>query len=160
MHKTFSLQDLVSLSGGQTHFIFSFILATIVAIGAGVRAIILVLFLKGAFYRREHTATYYEKIWLAMPCLIIAAMVGPGLSLLYSHERGYGGEVTVKSEGFQWYWGYEFRDFENISYERFISPQRDLPIGGVRNLDTDSRLILPINTPIQILITRGDVIHS
>jgi heme/copper-type cytochrome/quinol oxidase subunit 2 len=37
---------------------------------------------------------------------------------------------------------------------------QDLNIGDVRNLDTDSHLILPSNLSIRFLVTSTDVIHS
>lgn len=36
----------------------------------------------------------------------------------------------------------------------------DLPKGGLRLLEVDNRVILPINTPIRVLVTSADVIHS
>lgn len=36
----------------------------------------------------------------------------------------------------------------------------DLVKGGLRLLEVDNRVILPINTPIRVMVTSGDVIHS
>jgi len=36
----------------------------------------------------------------------------------------------------------------------------DLPEGGLRLLEVDNRLYLPVNTPVRMLITSADVLHS
>lgn len=51
---------------------------------------------------------------------------------------------------------------ENIklSYDSIIIPDEDLPLGFPRLLSVDQPLVLPINTPIRLLVTSNDVIHS
>jgi cytochrome c oxidase subunit 2 len=39
-------------------------------------------------------------------------------------------------------------------------PEEDLLGGGLRLLEVDNRLVLPINTHIRILVTATDVLHS
>jgi len=38
--------------------------------------------------------------------------------------------------------------------------QDDLQTGIFRLLDTDNRVVLPINSPIRIIVTAADVLHS
>jgi cytochrome c oxidase subunit 2 len=47
-----------------------------------------------------------------------------------------------------------------LNFDSYIVPTNDLPLNGFRLLDTDSHLVVPINSPIQILVTSEDVLHS
>jgi len=38
--------------------------------------------------------------------------------------------------------------------------EEDLTLGAIRLLEVDNRLVLPIETSIQVLITSTDVLHS
>jgi len=38
--------------------------------------------------------------------------------------------------------------------------QEDQQINTFRLLDTDNRVVLPINSPIRIIVTAADVLHS
>lgn len=69
--------------------------------------------------------------------------------------------ITLKVIGYQWFWGYELNDKNiNIDYNCYTINEEDLKLGELRLLDTDNRIILPINNNIRILITSDDVIHS
>lgn len=50
--------------------------------------------------------------------------------------------------------------FGVIKYDSYITDISDLAEGGVRLLETDVPLVLPINTHIRFLVTSNDVIHS
>ena len=39
-------------------------------------------------------------------------------------------------------------------------PEEDLTGGGLRLLEVDNRLVLPVNTHIRVLVTAADVLHS
>ena len=39
-------------------------------------------------------------------------------------------------------------------------PTSDLNVGDLRLLEVDNRLILPIETPVRVLVTAADVIHT
>jgi heme/copper-type cytochrome/quinol oxidase subunit 2 len=47
-----------------------------------------------------------------------------------------------------------------IKIDSYMLPENALPKGGLRLLEVDNRLILPINTNIRVLVTSTDVIHS
>jgi len=83
-------------------------------------------------------------------------------------------KVTVKIIGNQWYWNYEISDIEGkiINFDSYTKIEEDLNkeagapaapawrAGEFRLLEVDNRLILPIFTPIRILVSSQDVIHS
>ena len=46
------------------------------------------------------------------------------------------------------------------NFDSYMVLEDDLPIGGLRLLEVDNPLILPINTQIRLLVTSSDVLHS
>lgn len=75
--------------------------------------------------------------------------------------------VTLKVIGHQWYWSYEYSDYtlsdsENahINFDSYMINDDDLVVGGLRLLEVDNRIVLPVNTHIRVLITSADVLHS
>lgn len=92
----------------------------------------------------------------------------PSLVLLYTLEeynRDKG--VTLKATGHQWYWRYEYPDFRGaltstpvVGFDSYIIPSGELAAGDFRLLETDNRVSLPTQTPVRVLVTRGDVLHS
>ena len=109
-----------------------------------------------------------ECIWTLIPALILVQIALPSLVLLYtleeySREKG----IRLKATGHQWYWRYEYPDFRGSSpssvplrFDSYIVPSRELGLGDFRLLETDNRVSLPTQTPVRILVTRGDVLHS
>jgi heme/copper-type cytochrome/quinol oxidase subunit 2 len=51
---------------------------------------------------------------------------------------------------------------ENHSYtfDSYMVTEDDLSVGGLRLLEVDNRIILPVETSIRLLITSADVLHS
>nr|GEZ57974.1 cytochrome c oxidase subunit 2, mitochondrial [Tanacetum cinerariifolium] len=73
--------------------------------------------------------------------------------------------MTVKVVGHQWYWSYEYSDFvnddgESIEFDSYMIPSEDLEEGQLRQLEVDSRVIVPVNTHIRFIVTGADVIHD
>lgn len=109
-----------------------------------------------------------ECIWTLIPALILVQIALPSLVLLYTLEeyrRDKG--ITLKATGHQWYWRYEYPDFrgvdkdsESLGFDSYMTPTAELNIGDFRLLETDNRVSLPTQTPIRVLVTRGDVLHS
>jgi cytochrome c oxidase subunit 2 len=106
-----------------------------------------------------------EWIWTLTPAIILLFVAIPSLALLYIYDEHINYRIRIKSIGHQWYWTYEIiKVFNNkinlIELDSYIIPENDLPSSGFRLLDTDSRLVIPINTPVQLLVTSDDVLHS
>lgn len=98
-----------------------------------------------------------EIIWTIIPGIIIIIIGIPSIKLLYGLDEIVEPEVTIKIKGIQWYWNYEISDINkiNINYDSYTDSE-----GQIRLLDVDNRLKIPILTPIRLLITSEDVIHS
>jgi len=48
----------------------------------------------------------------------------------------------------------------DYTFDSYMLLEADLPKGGLRLLEVDNRLALPIGTNIRLLITAADVLHS
>lgn len=73
--------------------------------------------------------------------------------------------VQSKINLHQWYWSYEYSDFvnddgESIEFDSYMIPGEDLEDGQLRQLEVDSRVIVPVNTHIRFIVTGADVIHD
>ena len=55
---------------------------------------------------------------------------------------------------------HEYSDFTKLEFESYIVQEQDHQINTFRLLDTDNRIVLSINSPIRIIVTAADVLHS
>ena len=104
--------------------------------------------------------TFLEIIWTIFPCVILLLIAIPSFSLLYAIEDFNVIESTIKVIGNQWYWSYEFpgNGFEK-TFDSVMISEIDLE-NGLRLLEVDNRLVLPIEKQIRVFITSTDVLHS
>lgn len=105
-----------------------------------------------------------EVIWTLIPTFILLSIALPSFALLYAMDEVIDPELTIKVIGHQWYWSYEFSDFnsdmsDDISFDSYMIPEDELELGQLRLLETDNKLVLPVNTHIRVIITAGDVLH-
>lgn len=100
-----------------------------------------------------------EFFWTIFPFLILIVLAVPRIKLLYIMEESYEPLITLKIIGHQWYWSYQYSDFTDLQFDSYIIPEREINIREHRLLETDCRIVLPINEIIRGLITRDDVIH-
>ena len=101
-----------------------------------------------------------EVIWTLVPVLIVMAIAVPSFRLLYFGDRIADPEMTIVATGYQWYWGYEYPDHDNMAFLSYMIPDEDIQPGQKRLLETDNRVILPVDTNIRILVTAQDVLHA
>jgi cytochrome c oxidase subunit 2 len=110
-----------------------------------------------------HGATI-EVVWTVTPSLILMVIAVPSFALIYSMDEVIDPAVTLKVQGFQWYWVYEYSDYADksgnaISFESYMVTEDDLKEGQLRLLEVDNRVVLPTNTHLRVLVTAGDVLH-
>lgn len=103
-----------------------------------------------------------EILWTAVPVLILIIIAIPSFKMLYYLERVEDPEMTVKVTGYQWYWGYEYVDHDNINFLSYMIPEDEVDPAKnqVRLLSTDNPVVLPIDTNIRFIVTAADVLHS
>jgi len=112
--------------------------------------------------RTRNHSTIIELIWTLTPGIILVIIAIPSLKLLYSLDEIIKPNVTLKATGYQWYWSYEINDIEGleINLDSYTLSDEEVADGQLRLLDVDQRVYLPILTPIRLLVTGQDVIHS
>jgi len=114
--------------------------------------------------------TLIEIIWTVVPVLILAVIAWPSISLLAKQFKpAPDNAVTIKAIGNQWYWSYEYPDHGAIAITaNMLKEKSEVPAGtrhrtdvdGPRLLAVDNRIVVPVGTPIRLIATANDVIHS
>ncbi|MCB2065596.1 MAG: cytochrome c oxidase subunit II [Erythrobacter sp.] len=106
--------------------------------------------------------TLIEIIWTVIPVLILVVIAVPSITLLArQYEPAPEDAITIKANGYQWYWGYEYVDnggFEVIS--NMLDADEALAAGEPHQLAVDNRMVVPVGVPIRIQTFGKDVIHS
>ena len=105
-----------------------------------------------------------EIIWTIFPAIILLLIAFPSFILLYLCDEVLTPAMTIKVIGLQWYWKYEYSDFvdsvgETIEIESYVIPDDMLEPGNLRLLDTDTSIVVPVDTHIRFVVTANDVIH-
>nr|QXT44507.1 cytochrome c oxidase subunit 2 [Asagarotermes coronatus] len=101
-----------------------------------------------------------ETVWTIAPAIILVFIAMPSLRLLYLMDEIHNPVLTLKTVGHQWYWSYEYSDFMKLEFDSYMVQQEDLQASAFRLLDTDNRVVLPMNSPIRMIVTAADVLHS
>nr|YP_009458646.1 cytochrome c oxidase subunit II [Siren lacertina]AOW71042.1 cytochrome c oxidase subunit II [Siren lacertina] len=101
-----------------------------------------------------------EMVWTIMPAIILIVIALPSLRILYLMDEISNPHLTVKAIGHQWYWSYEFTDYESLTFDSYMIPTQDLLPGQFRLLEVDNRMVVPMESPIRMLISSEDVLHS
>nr|BAI77199.1 cytochrome c oxidase subunit II [Chaenophryne melanorhabdus] len=101
-----------------------------------------------------------EIIWTVLPALILVLIALPSLRILYLMDEINNPHLTVKAIGHQWYWSYEYTDYEALEFDSYMVPTQDLTPGQFRLLEADHRMVVPVDSPVRVLVTAEDVLHS
>nr|QOD98677.1 cytochrome c oxidase subunit II [Chelonoidis denticulatus]SBW75603.1 cytochrome c oxidase subunit II [Chelonoidis denticulatus] len=111
-------------------------------------------------YTNTMNAQEVEMIWTILPAIVLITIALPSLRVLYLMDEISNPHLTIKAMGHQWYWTYEYTDYENLEFDSYMIPTQDLPNGHFRLLEVDHRMVMPMESPIRMLISAEDVLHS
>lgn len=147
----------------------------------GLLAYVMVRFRAGANpvpTKTTHNTTV-EVVWTLGPIAILIFLAIPSFQLLTSQfNPPKEPTVTIKATGYQWYWGFEYQDDVEISFEaRPIGvaeiagseeqAQAERANAGKESLEeyprllaVDNELVVPIGEVVRVLVTAADVIHN
>nr|YP_009311102.1 cytochrome c oxidase subunit II [Epalzeorhynchos bicolor]BAV69706.1 cytochrome c oxidase subunit II [Epalzeorhynchos bicolor] len=101
-----------------------------------------------------------EIVWTILPAVILVLIALPSLRILYLMDEINDPHLTIKAMGHQWYWSYEYTDYENLGFDSYMVPTQDLTPGQFRLLETDHRMVVPMESPVRVLVSAEDVLHS
>nr|QXI14781.1 cytochrome c oxidase subunit II [Hypanus americanus]QXI14794.1 cytochrome c oxidase subunit II [Hypanus americanus]QXI14807.1 cytochrome c oxidase subunit II [Hypanus americanus]QXI14820.1 cytochrome c oxidase subunit II [Hypanus americanus]QXI14833.1 cytochrome c oxidase subunit II [Hypanus americanus] len=101
-----------------------------------------------------------EIVWTIVPAIILILIALPSLRILYLMDEINDPHITIKALGHQWYWSYEYTDYQNLEFDSYMIQTEDLFPGQFRLLETDHRMVVPMQSPIRVLVTAEDVLHA
>nr|YP_009441281.1 cytochrome c oxidase subunit II [Eleotris picta]ATN23255.1 cytochrome c oxidase subunit II [Eleotris picta]ATN23268.1 cytochrome c oxidase subunit II [Eleotris picta] len=101
-----------------------------------------------------------EIIWTILPAIILILIALPSLRILYLMDEINDPHLTIKAMGHQWYWSYEYTDYEDLGFDSYMIPTQDLAPGQFRLLEADHRMVVPLESPVRVLVSAEDVLHS
>lgn len=119
--------------------------------------------------RVSHNTTI-EVVWTVGPIIVLLLIAVPSFQLLANqYSPPEEPALTVKTTGYQWYWGYEYQtlDGEEVFFDQIMLRDEDRAALGKgdeaaypRLLAVDNELVVPVDTTVRLLVTAADVLHS
>ncbi|WP_306261736.1 cytochrome c oxidase subunit II [Pararhizobium sp. IMCC21322] len=101
-----------------------------------------------------------EIVWTVAPVLILVVMAVPSFRLLYNQLEIPEAHMTIKATGYQWYWGYEYPDNDDISFDSYMLQEDELGPDDPRLLAVDNEIVVPVGKVVRVQVTAADVLHS
>ncbi len=136
--------DSASSVSGEVNFFFVLMLVVCTTVATGIAAFLIFSMIR---YRRRHenemgsTRKNYipaEVAWIVIPFLAFMGMFAWGAKLFFDIERPPDNALTIYVVGKQWMWKLQHAE-------------------GQREINT---LHIPVGTPVKLLMTSQDAIHS
>nr|YP_009250703.1 cytochrome c oxidase subunit II [Heterotermes vagus]AMX23032.1 cytochrome c oxidase subunit 2 [Heterotermes vagus] len=155
-----SLQDGASPIMEQLVFFHDHVLMIMLMITTTVSYMMITLIRNKQTSRFMLEGQMIETTWTIAPAIILVFIAMPSLRLLYLMDEIHNPALTLKAVGHQWYWSYEYSDFTKLEFDSYMIPQEEQQTSTFRLLDTDNRIVLPMNSPIRLIVTAADVLHS
>ncbi|MGI9400862.1 MAG: cytochrome c oxidase subunit II [Rhizobiaceae bacterium] len=109
-----------------------------------------------------------EALWTGLPIVILIFIAIPSFDLLNRQlAPEEEPELTLKATGYQWYWGYEYQDDSELSFDSVMLQEGEFADYGKsdqaqypRLLAVDNELVVPVDTMVRVLVTAADVLHA
>lgn len=111
-----------------------------------------------------------EVAWTVVPIIILVVIAVPSFRLLWEEAVVPPADMTIKATGYQWYWGYEYPDHDDIDVLQIMLQDderlaRMEETGGTeedfpRLLAVDNDLVVPVNATVRLQVTAADVLHA
>jgi len=125
---------------------------------------------QGAKAANFHESVVVEVAWTVVPFLIIIGMALPATKVLVAQKDTTNADLTIKTTGYQWKWGYDYikGEGEGLGFISTLdSSHRAMSNSGDVSqapddylLRVDNPLVVPVGKKIRIITTANDVIHS
>ncbi|HQY38624.1 MAG TPA: cytochrome c oxidase subunit II [Giesbergeria sp.] len=170
-----NLHPPVTRIAEEQHFLHWMMLIICTVIFIGVFAVMFYSIWKhrksqGAKSANFHESVTVEVVWTVIPFIIVIAMALPATKVLVAQKDTTNADLTIKTTGYQWKWGYDYLkgEGEGLSFISTLdSSHRAMSNSGdVTNAPTDYLLkvdyplVVPVGQKIRIITTANDVIHS
>nr|YP_009866787.1 cytochrome oxidase subunit 2 [Hygrobates longiporus]BCG28119.1 cytochrome oxidase subunit 2 [Hygrobates longiporus] len=152
---TISFQDSNSPLMEHMVFFHDHTMVVIITITIMVGYLLLSSINSDSFSSKNQEHTEMEIFWTILPAGLLIFIALPSMKILYLTDEMNSTFLMIKTMGNQWYWSYEYSDLKNLQFDSFM-----LNGNEPRLLCTSNHLIIPSKTPIQMLVSSNDVIHS
>ncbi|MEE8455055.1 MAG: cytochrome c oxidase subunit II [Limibaculum sp.] len=166
--KAMGFQRAVTEVARDIQWLDNFMLIIMTAVAVFVTALMLYVIVRFNKRANPKPATFthnagLEVAWTALPVLILVIIAIPSLRLLFLQLEVPEPDLTIKATGSQWYWTYEYPD-EAIEFDAVMLQKDELTQYGYTADDwllaTDTRVVVPVNAVVHVLVTGSDVIHA
>ncbi|MEL6167214.1 MAG: cytochrome c oxidase subunit II [Pseudomonadota bacterium] len=146
----------------------AFLLVIITAISVFVLALLAIVIVRynSGSNPKPKTFTHntpLEVTWTLVPVAILVFIGAFSLPVLFRQQEIPDADVTIKTVGYQWYWGYEYVDHD-FGFDSFMLAEDELEEFGYGpdeyRLATDTAMVVPTGKTIVVQVTAADVIHS
>ena len=119
-----------------------------------------------------HESVAVEIAWTIVPFLIVIGMALPATKVLVAQKDTTAADLTIKTTGMQWKWGYDYikGEGEGIGFlstldntHRVMSNNGGPKPGQVVDdylFKVDNPMVVPVNKKVRIITTANDVIHA
>ena len=117
-----------------------------------------------------HESVTVEVLWTLAPFLIVIGMALPATKVLVAQKDTTNSDLTIKTTGYQWKWGYDYLkgEGEGLSFISALdSAHREMSNNGAKGeipvdylFKVDNPLVVPVDKKIRIITTANDVIHA
>nr|AEQ28324.1 cytochrome oxidase subunit II [Toxostoma curvirostre]AEQ28325.1 cytochrome oxidase subunit II [Toxostoma curvirostre] len=121
---------------------------------------LLTTMLTGKLSSSSVDAQVIELVWTILPAVVLITLALPSLRILYMMDEINEPDLTLKAIGHQWYWTYEYTDLKELTFDSYMVPTSDLPLGHFRLLEVDHRVMVPTESKVRVIVTADDVLHS
>ncbi|MDD2712469.1 MAG: cytochrome c oxidase subunit II [Simplicispira sp.] len=125
---------------------------------------------QGAKAAHFHESVTVEVVWTVIPFIIVILMALPATKVLVAQKDTTNADLTIKTTGYQWKWGYDYihGEGEGLSFisELDAGHRQMSNSGDVTNapddylLKVDRPMVVPVGKKIRLITTANDVIHS
>ena len=125
---------------------------------------------KGAKAANFHESVTVEVVWTVVPFIIVILMALPATKVLVAQKDTTNADLTIKTTGYQWKWGYDYISGEGEglafistldSSHRVMSDSGDVKDAPVDYLlKVDNPMVVPVGKKVRIITTANDVIHA
>jgi len=144
------------------HFILLWIITVIAAF---VLALMLYVFVRfnaraNPVPRKFTHNTLLEVVWTLVPVGVLVVIGFYSIPLLFLQDQIPEADFTIKTTGYQWFWGYEYPDHGIGEYMANMIPDDALEEGQPRLLATDNAVVVPVGATVRVVVTAADVIHN
>jgi cytochrome c oxidase subunit 2 len=112
---------------------------------------------------------WVELGWTIVPLIIVIGMALPATKVLVAQKDTTNADITIKTTGMQWKWGYDYikGEGEGIGFVATLdNNQRIMSNSGHPEatddylLKVDNPMVVPVGKKIRMITTANDVIHS